>query len=315
MSPLLRRVLDYLRKHGPQLEEEVLEAFNLKRSLLTRLLKEGRGQMRQQGEYLFLPGHEERVAELHGMPSQLVTSYVILDTETTSLDRVEARLLELAAVRIENGRICDTLQLLVSGERIPREIAQLTGIQQEELDRDGQALPDVLKALLEFVGDLPVVGHNAQGFDVPLLRRLCREQGLRFHVPYVFDTLLLAPLAFAAVTPPVEGYGLEGLHARFCGDVHDDAHRALADCAATSRLLDCMIARLHALPDDQKALISALPVPELALAFQPRTITRAELERLSSSVAGAVTEVSAVWSEGAAHTTLLTCCLPHGPAS
>ncbi|QLG12460.1 RecQ family ATP-dependent DNA helicase [Deinococcus sp. D7000] len=232
------------------------------------------------------------------MPSQLVTSYVILDTETTSLDRVEARLLELAAVRIENGRICDTLQLLVSGERIPREIAQLTGIQQEELDRDGQALPDVLKALLEFVGDLPVVGHNAQGFDVPLLRRLCREQGLRFHVPYVFDTLLLAPLAFAAVTPPVEGYGLEGLHARFCGDVHDDAHRALADCAATSRLLDCMIARLHALPDDQKALISALPVPELALAFQPRTITRAELERLSSSVAGAVTEVSAVWSEG-----------------
>ncbi|CAM3215715.1 RecQ family ATP-dependent DNA helicase [Deinococcus deserti] len=298
MSPLLRRVLDYLRKHGPQLEEDVLDVFSLKRALLTRLLKEGRGQVRQQGEYLFLSGHEERVAELHGMPTKLVTSYVILDTETTSVDRAEARLLEVAAVRVEDGRICDTLQLLVSGERIPREVAELTGIRQEELDRDGQPLPDVLKQVLAFMGDLPVVGHNAQGFDVPLLKRLCREQSLKFQVPFVFDTLLLAPLAFAAVVPPVEGYGLEGLHARFCGDVHDDAHRTLADCAATSRLLAYMVERLRALPEDQKALISALPVPELALAFQPRSITKAELERLSSRAAGALTEVSAVWSEG-----------------
>ena len=298
MSPLLRRVLDHLRKHGPQEEEELLEAFNLKRSLLTRLLKEARGQVRQQGEHLYLPGQEERLAELHGMPAAQVTSYVILDTETTSVDRAEARLLEVAALRIEHGRVAGQLQLLVSGERVPRDISELTGITQEELDRDGAPLPEVLRQLTDFMGGLPVVGHNAQGFDIPLLRRLCREEGLRLHVPFVFDTLLLAPLAFAAEEPPVEGYGLEGLHARFCGDVHDDAHRALADCAATSRLLDRMIERLHALPGDQQVLLSALPVPELALAFTPRTLTRAELEQVSARIAGALTEVSAVWSDG-----------------
>lgn len=290
--------MDALRQHGPQLEEDLLESFNLKRSLLTRLLKEARGQVRQQGEYLFLPGQEERVAELHGMPAGRVTSYVIVDTETTSADRAQARLLEVAALRVEDGRITGTLQLLVSGERVPRGITELTGIRQEELDRDGEPLADVLGQLLTFIGELPVVGHNAQGFDVPLLRRVCREKGLTFRVPFVFDTLLLAPLAFAAESPPVEAYGLEGLHARFCGEVHSDAHRALADCAATSRLLDCMIGRLQALPADQRALLSALPVPELALAFGPQAPTRAELERLSSRVAGQLTEVSAVWSDG-----------------
>lgn len=298
MSPLLRRVLDHLRKHGPQPEEDLLETFTLKRSLLTRLLKEARGQVRQQGEYLFLPGQEDRLAELHGMPGAQVTSYVILDTETTSVDRAEARLLEVAALRVEHGRVSGQLQLMVSGERIPRDVAQLTGIEQDELDRDGQPLPDVLRQLTEFMGGLPVVGHNVQGFDLPLLRRLYREEGLPFHVPFVFDTLLLAPLAFAAEAPPVEGYGLEGLHARFCGDAHDDAHRALADCAATSRLLDRMIERLRALPADQQCLLSALPVPELALAFAPQSLTKANLEAVSARIAGALTEVSAVWSDG-----------------
>ncbi|WP_246581011.1 RecQ family ATP-dependent DNA helicase [Deinococcus aestuarii] len=298
MSPLLRRVLDYLRTHGPQPEEDLLEAFGLKRSLLTRMFKEARGQVRQQGEYLFLPGQEERVGELHGTPASQVRSYVILDIETTSVDRTEARLLEVAALRIEEGRLVDTLQLLVSGERVPRTVAELTGIQQEDLDREGQPLLEVLGRLLSFVGDLPVVGHNALGFDVPLLRRLCREQGLKFVPPFVFDTLLLAPLAFAAEDPPVEGYGLEGLHARFCGEVHDDAHRALADCAATSRVLDRMIERLHALPADLRALLAALPVPELALAFDPVQLARTELDRLCSRVAGVVTGVSAVWSGG-----------------
>ncbi|MCP2014787.1 ATP-dependent DNA helicase RecQ [Deinococcus sp. HSC-46F16] len=298
MSPLLRRVLEYLRAHGPQPEEDLLEVFGLKRALLTRMFKEARGQVRQQGEYLFLPGQEERVAELHGAPTARVTSYVILDTETTSVDRTEARLLEVAALRIEEGRLVETLQLLVSGERVPRVVTELTGITQEELDREGQPLAEVLQALLAFLGDLPLVGHNALSFDVPVLRRLCREQGLKFQPPFVLDTLLLAPLAFAAEEPPVEGYGLEGLHACFCGEVHDDAHRALADCAATSRVLDRMIARLHALPADVQTLLAALPAPELALAFDPVQLTRAQLEALSARVAGAVTGVSAVWSSG-----------------
>lgn len=298
MSPLLRRVIDALRQTGPQPEDDLLERFNLTRSLLTRLLKEARGQVRQQGEYLYVPGQEERVAALHGMPAARVNSYVIVDTETTSADRAEARLLEVAALRVEEGRITGQLQLLVSGERISRDVSALTGIRQSELDEQGRPLSEVLRTLIEFMSGLPIVGHNAQGFDVPLLRRLCREEGLTLQVPFVFDTMLLAPLAFAAESPPVEGYGLEGLHARFCGDVHTDAHRALADCSATSRLLDCMISRLQAFPEDQRLLLSALPVPELALAFTPRRLTKPELEQVSARVVGALTEVSAVWSDG-----------------
>ncbi|MFB9081536.1 RecQ family ATP-dependent DNA helicase [Deinococcus wulumuqiensis] len=298
MSPLLRRVLDYLRMHGPQTEEDLLEHFDLKRSLLTRLLKASRSQLRQQGEYLFIPGQEERVAELHGVPKEHITSYIIIDTETTSVDRAEARLLEVAALRIENGKLAGQLQLLVAGARVPRNVAELTGIQQDELDREGQPLAQVLQQLSQFIGQLPLVGHNAQAFDVPLLRRLYREQGLPFHVPFVLDTMLLAPLAFAGEQPPVESFSLEGLHARFCGEVHDDAHRALADCAATARLLDVMIARLQNRPDDQRQLLSVLPVPELALAFSPAPITRKDLESLSSQVAAAATDVSAVWSHG-----------------
>ncbi|WP_407542470.1 RecQ family ATP-dependent DNA helicase (plasmid) [Deinococcus radiomollis] len=298
MSPLLRRLMDHLRTHGPQPEDDLLEAFQIKRSILTRLLKDAHGQLRQQGEYLYLKGQEDRIDALNAAPRSHVRSYVVIDTETTSLDRTEARLLEVAALKIVDGRVAASMQLLVAGEQIPRAVADLTGIRQAELDQDGRPLGDVLLQLLEFVGDLPVVGHNASGFDVPILRRVCREQGLTFRPAFVLDTLLLAPLAFAGESPPVEAYGLSGLHARFCEDVHDDAHRALADCTATSRVLDRMITRLQALPEDLRNLLAALPVPEFALAFPPVLLDAADLNRLTARVAGALTQVSAVWAEG-----------------
>lgn len=298
MSPLLQKVLDYLQTHGPQNEDELLEAFGLKRSLLTRLFKEAHGQLRQQGEYLYVPGQEERVSGLQGRPVRQVTSYVILDTETTSTDRAEARLLEVAALKIQEGQVIDRLQLLVCGERVPRFVTELTGITQEAINEHGQPLPEVLRQLQEFIADLPVVGHNILGYDAPLLRRYFREQGLSFHLPVVLDTLLLAPLAFAKEQPPVEGFGLEGLHAHFCGDVHEEAHRALADCEATFRILGVMIQRLQVLPPDERTLLGALPVPELSLAFEHKHLTVTALTQLSARLAGTATGVSAIWNQG-----------------
>ena len=298
MSPLLQKVLDYLRTHGPQAEDDLLEAFNLKRSLLTRLFKEAHGQLRQQGEYLYIPGQEERVSELQGRPPGQVTSFVIVDTETTSVDRGEARLLEVAALRVDEGQVTQRLQLLVSGERVPGHITELTGITQDMLNDEGKPLHEVLQTLQRFIGDLPLVGHNILGYDAPLLRRFYREHGMSFHSPVVLDTLLLAPLAFASEQPPVEGYGLEGLHARFCGTVHAEAHRALADCEATFHVLEVMIQRLAGLPSDHRKLLAALPIPELSLAFAHEHLTAAVLERLSTRVAGTVTGVKAIWSAG-----------------
>jgi DNA polymerase III epsilon subunit-like protein len=179
MSPLLRRLMDHLRAHGPQPEDDLLEALQVKRSILTRLLKDANGQVRQQGEYLYLKGQEDRVDALHAAPRSHLSSYVVIDTETTSLDRTEARLLEVAALKIVDGRVAASMQLLVAGEQIPRAVAELTGIHQAELDQDGHPLQDVLRQLLEFMGDLPVVGHNASGFDIPVLRRVCRSKYTR----------------------------------------------------------------------------------------------------------------------------------------
>ena len=85
---------------------------------------------------------------------------IVLDTETTGLDFTKEKMVEFAAVRLENGKIKDEFQTLINPEQhIRKSSMAIHGITQEmvaDAPTEAEAMPEIL----EFIGDFPIVAHN-----------------------------------------------------------------------------------------------------------------------------------------------------------
>ncbi|MGO4328151.1 PolC-type DNA polymerase III [Cupriavidus sp. 2TAF22] len=89
----------------------------------------------------------------------------VLDFETTGLSpRQGDRATEIAVILLRDGQIVDRYQSLMNaGRRIPSDVVNLTGITNDMI-ASAPAASKVMREAAEFVGDHPVVAHNA-GFD------------------------------------------------------------------------------------------------------------------------------------------------------
>lgn len=89
----------------------------------------------------------------------------VIDFETTGLSPAQGdRATEIAAVIVEDGQVVDRYQSLMNaGVRIPSFIESLTGISNSMIRSAPQAA-QVMREVAEFVGDIPLVAHNAS-FD------------------------------------------------------------------------------------------------------------------------------------------------------
>lgn len=94
-----------------------------------------------------------------------MSAIAVIDFETTGLSPGQgARATEIAAVRIEDGRIVDRYQsLMYTGAWLPPFIEQLTGISQRMLESAPPAV-EVMREVTAFTQGCAMVAHNA-GFD------------------------------------------------------------------------------------------------------------------------------------------------------
>jgi DNA polymerase III subunit epsilon len=90
---------------------------------------------------------------------------VVVDFETTGLSPDHgARATEIAAVLVRDGHVVDRYQSLMNaGQRIPAFIQGLTGITNTMI-RQAPPAAQVMAEVADFVGDHPLVAHNAS-FD------------------------------------------------------------------------------------------------------------------------------------------------------
>jgi len=148
---------------------------------------------------------------------------IVLDTETTGLDYTRERLVEFAAVRLENGKITDEFQTLINPEQhIRKSSMSIHGITQEMVE-DAPTEAEILPKILEFIGDYPIVAHNAI-FDYSFLNEAkLRVMGEKLENPRI-DTQLM----FREIAPELESHGLEALTQRFNVELNNH-HRAMAD--------------------------------------------------------------------------------------
>lgn len=118
--------------------------------------------------------------------------FVVFDLETTSTHLDTAQVLQIGAVVVDDGRVTDqrfASYARPSGpEAIPPEVTDLTGIRWSDVE-DAPSSAEAIGSFLAFAGDAPLVGHNIDSFDLPLLRRVCADHGLPAPPRYSIDTM------------------------------------------------------------------------------------------------------------------------------
>ncbi len=148
---------------------------------------------------------------------------IVLDTETTGLDYTKEKIVEFAAVRLENGKIKDEFQTLINPQQhIRKSSIAIHGITADMVE-DAPTEEEVMPKIMEFIGDYPIVAHNAI-FDYTFLN----EASLRVFGKPIENPRIDTQHMFKEVYPELESHGLEALTNKFQVELNNH-HRAMAD--------------------------------------------------------------------------------------
>lgn len=159
---------------------------------------------------------------------------IYFDTETTGLDTNNDRIIEIAAYDpVRDKTFCSFVNPNIP---IPPEIVRICNI-TEEMVKDA---PDFTKVGADFLafceGDVVLIAHNGQRFDLPLLEQECKRSSLELPKFPLIDTLVWAK----KFRPDLPKYTLQYLRQTY-GIAENNAHRALDDVIVLKSLFEKMI--------------------------------------------------------------------------
>ena len=165
----------------------------------------------------------------NGAGQSLDHTCVVFDIETTGFSPLKNRIIEIGAVRVEEGRIVDKFSSFVNPDvPIPFEIEKLTGI-NDNMVLDAPKIDRVLPESLECCRGAVMVAHNA-GFDISFIKENARQQGLEFN-PTVLDTVSLARV----LLPNLNRFKLDTVAKELKINLANH-HRAVDDAGATAEI-------------------------------------------------------------------------------
>ena len=155
--------------------------------------------------------------------------YVVFDIETTGLDTNNDRIIEIGAVKVEDGIVIEEFDKLINpGIPIPPQVSDINHI-YDDMVADADYPGVVLTRFHNFIKDVEyLVGHNAKRFDYPFLESEFDRNFIRFDKFQVRDTMWVA----RSKVKGLRSYSLAAL-CRIFNITNKDAHRALSDVYAT----------------------------------------------------------------------------------
>ena len=157
----------------------------------------------------------------------LDSTFVVFDIETTGFSAVNDRIIEIGAVKVENGVITEKFSEFVNPERpIPFEIEKLTSI-NDRMVEDAPNISVILPRFMDFCKGSVLVAHNAD-FDTGFIRHNCEVLGLPYDYTYV-DTLGIA----RSFLEGLKNYKLDTV-VEAMGCTLANHHRAVDDAGATA---------------------------------------------------------------------------------
>lgn len=225
----------------------------------------------------------------------MTNTYVCIDLETTGLNPKTDKIIEVGALKVVDGQITERYSTCVNpGRKLEERIVELTGIRDEDL-ADAPYIDEILPQVLEFLGDLPLLGHSIL-FDYAFLKKAAVDRKLSFPKKGI-DTLKIARKYLA----DLEHRSLDYLCNYY--QIPHRAHRALADAEATHILYEKLSEQFYA--EDEALFVPAELVYQIKrdtpatkqqkerlyrLMEQHKIILEVEIERLTRSEASRFTD-------------------------
>ena len=182
------------------------------------------------------------VDDLKGMVTDsknqnLDADYVVFDLETTGFSPEANRIIEIGAVKVQNGAIVDKFSTFVNPEvPIPFRIEQLTSI-NDSMVIDAPVIADILPEFMKFCEGCVMVAHNAD-FDMSFIKKNCQRLDIPC-APTIVDTVALARV----LLPNLNRFKLDTV-AKALGVSLDNHHRAVDDAGCTAEIFVKFIAML-----------------------------------------------------------------------
>ena len=178
-----------------------------------------------------------------------VSDYVVFDLETTGISCTTDEVVEISAVKVQNGEVVDEFTTLVNpGRPIPYNASEVNGI-TDDMVANSPFFEEALSEFLTFAGDAVLVGHNIHTFDMKFLYRDAeRFWGETIGNDYI-DTLQIA----RAYLPKLSRYRLVDLADYYGIDV-EGAHRALNDCRMNQLVFELLGKEIANPADEAKAV-------------------------------------------------------------
>lgn len=156
-------------------------------------------------------------------------TYVVFDLETTGFSPQKNKIIEIGAVKVENGVITDRFSTFVNPEvPIPFQIEELTSI-RDDMVIDAPKIEEILPEFMEFCRGTVMVAHNAE-FDMSFIGENCMRQTIPCDYT-VIDTVALARI----LLPSLNKFKLDTV-AKALGISLDHHHRAVDDAACTAEI-------------------------------------------------------------------------------
>lgn len=174
------------------------------------------------------------------MKLNLKKPLVIFDLETTGLDLVKDRIIQLSYIKVyPDGREERRNYLINPETHIKPEITELTGISDTDVHEQPTFKQMAKKLSDEFTG-CDFAGFNSNHFDIPLLA----EEFLRAGIDFDFSKCCL--IDAQTIFHKMERRNLAAAYKFYCGRKMEDdfeAHRADQDTEATYRVLQAELDR------------------------------------------------------------------------
>ena len=156
--------------------------------------------------------------------------YCVVDIETNGNSPVKNQIIEIGAVKVQNGKVLDRFESYVYADYIPSTITKLTNIEVADL-ANAPSLKETLKRFKEFLGDSVFVAHNV-GFDYNFISKSLETIGE--------DKLLnrrLCTVNLSKKTITAQRHGLAYLREHLSIDTGDH-HRAYSDALSAAKVLE-----------------------------------------------------------------------------
>ena len=204
--------------------------------------KEGK-QLDRQGFFKVICGCEIYLVDdlknivVNPKGQSLMDSFVVFDIETTGFSSVTNHIIEIGAVKVENGKIVDRFSTYVNPqEPIPYRITKLTTITDADV-MDAPTIDQVLPEFFAFCEGCVLVAHNAS-FDTGFIKENARKLELPYAYTHV-DTLAMARV----LLPQLAKFTLDHV-AKTVGVSLENHHRAVDDAEATAEIFEKFIPML-----------------------------------------------------------------------